>query len=173
MAYTINNTLGTTLVTLKDGTIDTATTDLSLFGKGYPGFGERMNENFISLLENFASTTSPNNKIRGQLWYDATNNQINVYTGSKWKPVGSTTNSATAPTNAVQGDQWYDTVNNQLYVHNGTSFTLIGPTSVAGSGVTAMVPETITSTLNVEKQILKGVTGDSVARKFCRSEDIS
>lgn len=162
MAYTINNTLGTTLVTLKDGTIDTATTDLSLFGKGYPGFGERMNENFISLLENFASTTSPDNKIRGQLWYDATNNQINVYTGSKWKPVGSTTNSATAPTNAVQGDQWYDTVNNQLYVHNGTSFTLIGPTSVAGSGVTAMVPETITSTLGVEKQILKGVAGDSV-----------
>jgi len=162
MAYTLNNTLGTTLVTLKDGTIDTSTTDLSLFGKGYPGFGERMNENFISLLENFTSTSSPSNKIRGQLWYDATNNQMNVYTGSKWKPVGSTSNSATAPTNAVQGDQWWDTVNGQLYVYNGSTWVLVGPTSVAGSGVTAMIPESILSTLGQTKSILKGVAGDSV-----------
>ena len=47
MAYTINNTLGATLVTLADGTIDTTTTDLTLIGKGYAGFGERLNENFI------------------------------------------------------------------------------------------------------------------------------
>ena len=53
MSYTINNTTGSTLVTLKDGTIDTSTTDVSLFGKGYAGFGERLNENFIKLLENF------------------------------------------------------------------------------------------------------------------------
>ena len=35
MSYTINKTDGTTLVTLKDGTIDTATSDVALFGKGY------------------------------------------------------------------------------------------------------------------------------------------
>ena len=52
MAYTINNTAGTTLKTLADGTIDTATTDLTLIGKGYAGFGERLNENFVKLLEN-------------------------------------------------------------------------------------------------------------------------
>jgi hypothetical protein len=45
MAYKINNTFGTLLVTLADGTIDTATTDLPLFGKGYAGFGEKLNEN--------------------------------------------------------------------------------------------------------------------------------
>ena len=162
MAYKINNTLGTTLITLKDGTVDTATTDLSLFGKGYAGFGERLNENFVYLLENFSSTTSPANKQKGQLWYDSTNNQINIYTGQKWKPVGSTINSATAPTNNSAGDMWYDTKNNQLYVYNGTSFTLIGPTSVAGSGVTAMISESIDTTLGTTKSILKGVTGDSV-----------
>ena len=53
MAYTINNTAGTTLVTLADGKIDTTTTDLALFGKGYAGFGEKLNENFIKILENF------------------------------------------------------------------------------------------------------------------------
>ena len=97
MAYKINNTFGTLLVTLADGTIDVATTDLTLIGKGYAGFGEKLNENLVKLLENFSNTTSPSNKVQGQMWYDKTNNQINVYTGSKWKPVGSTSNSATAP----------------------------------------------------------------------------
>ena len=45
MAYKINNTFGTLLVTLADGTIDTAATDLTLIGKGYAGFGEALNEN--------------------------------------------------------------------------------------------------------------------------------
>jgi len=116
MAYKINNTFGTLLVTLSDGTIDTATTDLTLFGKGYAGFGEKLNENFVKVLENFNNTTAPVNKQQGQLWFDQTNKQINVYTGTKWKPVGSTTNSTTSPTNAVQGDLWLDTANKQLYV---------------------------------------------------------
>ena len=116
MAYKINNTFGTQIVSLADGTLDTTTTDLALFGKGYAGFGEKLNENFIKVLENFNNTSAPTNKITGQLWYDQTNKQINVYTGAKWKPVGSTTNSATSPTNAVQGDMWLDTSNTQLYV---------------------------------------------------------
>ena len=56
MAYKINNTFGTLLVTLADGTIDTTTTDLTLIGKGYAGFGERLNENLVKLLENFNNT---------------------------------------------------------------------------------------------------------------------
>ena len=141
MAYKINNTFGTLLVTLADGTIDVATTDLTLIGKGYAGFGEKLNENLVKLLENFNNTSAPANKVQGQMWYDKTNNQINVYTGSKWKPVGSTSNSATAPTSAVLGDMWFDTSNTQLYVYTGTAWTLIGPTTVAGSGVTQVVSE--------------------------------
>ena len=133
MAYKINNTFGTLLVTLADGTIDTATTDLTLIGKGYAGFGEKLNENIVKLLENFNNTSAPSNKITGQLWYDQSNKQLNVYTGTKFKPVGSTTNSASQPTNAVLGDGWFDTSNTQLYVYNGTAWTLVGPTTVAGS----------------------------------------
>ena len=162
MSYTINNTTGDTLVTLKDGTIDTATTDVSLFGKGYAGFGEKLNENFIKLLENFANTTAPDQKIKGQLWYDATTNQLQVYTGSKWKPVGGSTTTVSQPTNAVKGDMWFDTTNSQLYVYSGTSWILIGPTSVAGSGVTAMVPAVVESTLGTNKNVLKGTIGDTV-----------
>ena len=162
MAYKINNTFGTLLVTLADGTIDTTTTDLTLIGKGYAGFGEKLNENLIKLLENFNNTSAPSNKIQGQLWYDKTNNQLNVYTGSKFKPVGSTANSATAPTNAVQGDLWFDTTNAQLYVYSGTAWTLVGPTTVAGSGVTQVLPESPEDDTGVQRSILKLVTNDTV-----------
>ena len=162
MAYKINNTFGTLLVTLPDGTIDTATTDLTLFGKGYAGFGEKLNENFVKILENFNNTSAPANKIQGQLWFDQTNKQINVYTGAKWKPVGSTTNSATSPTNAVQGDLWFDTANRQLYVYTGSAWTLIGPTTIAGSGVTQVVTETVQDNTGVYRSILKLVTQDTV-----------
>jgi len=162
MAYKINNTFGTLLITLADGTIDTATTDLTLFGKGYAGFGEKLNENFVKVLENFNNTSAPGNKQQGQLWFDKTNKQINVYTGDKWKPVGSTTNSTTSPTNAVQGDLWFDTTNLQLYVYNGSVWVLIGPTSVAGSGVTQVITETVLDNTGVYRSILKLVTQDTV-----------
>ena len=162
MAYKINNTYGTQIVSLADGTLDTATTDLALFGKGYAGFGEKLNENFVKLLENFNNTSAPANKLTGQLWYDQTNKQINVYTGAKWKPAGGPTNSATSPTNAVQGDLWFDTANTQLYVYTGSAWTLVGPTTVAGSGVTQAVPETLEDNTGVNRDILKLVANDAV-----------
>ena len=162
MAYKINNTFGTLLVTLADGTIDTATTDLTLIGKGYAGFGEKLNENLVKLLENFNNTSAPNNKIQGQLWFDQTNKILNVYDGSKFKPAGGPTATTTAPTGAVVGDFWFDTANNQLYTYNGSSFTLIGPTTVAGSGVTTAVAETVQDNTGVNKDILKFVANDAV-----------
>ena len=162
MAYKINNTCGTLLITLADGTIDTATTDLTLIGKGYAGFGEKLNENLIKLLENFNNTSAPSNKIQGQLWYDKTNNQLNVYTGSKFKPVGSPTPSSTQPSNAVLGDEWFDTTNKQYYIYDGSAWTLIGPTTVAGSGVTQVIPDTVQDNTGANRSILKLVTNDNV-----------
>jgi hypothetical protein len=162
MAYNINNTFGTLLVTLPDGTIDTTTTDLALFGKSYAGFGEKLNENLVKLLENFNNTSAPNNKIQGQLWFDQTNKQINVYDGTKFKPVGSPTPSTAQPTNAVLGDEWFDTNANQFYIYNGADWTLIGPTTVAGSGVTQVIPETAPDDTGVNQSYLKLVANDAV-----------
>ena len=89
------------------------------------------------------------------------NNQLTVYTGSKFKPVGSSTNSTSQPSNAVTGDMWFDTSNLQLYVYNGSSWTLIGPTSVTGSGVTQVVSEAIEDNVGVQKSILRFVTNDT------------
>jgi len=162
MAYKINNTFGTLLVTLADGTIDVATTDLTLIGKGYAGFGEKLNENLVKLLENFNNTSAPSKKIQGQLWFDQTNKRLNVYDGTKFKPAGGPTNSTSAPTNAVLGDTWFDTTNTQLYVYNGTAFTLIGPTTVAGSGVTQVFAESPEDNTGVKRSILKMVSNDTV-----------
>jgi hypothetical protein len=150
--------------------VDISTTDLALFGKSYAGFGERLNENFVKMLENFANTTAPAKKIKGQLWYDTLTNQIKVWNGSKFKPVGSSTNASSAPTNANLGDTWFDTNNLQLYVYNGTTWTLIGPTSVAGSGNTSVVSDSIRDNVGVYKAVLKFVTNDQIVAMVSAEE---
>ena len=172
MSYTINKTDGTKLVVLKDGTVDISTTDLALFGKSYAGFGERLNENFVKILENFANTAAPAKKIKGQLWYDTLTNQIKVWNGNKFKPVGSSTNANSAPTNANLGDTWFDTNNLQLYVYNGIAWTLIGPTTVAGSGNTAVVSDSIRDNVGVFKSVLKFVTNDIIVAMVSAEEFI-
>ena len=44
--------------TLHEKATDSATT-LLLYGKGMPDYGERVQENLIHILENFANTTEP------------------------------------------------------------------------------------------------------------------
>ena len=170
MSYTINKTDGTKLVVLKDGTVDISTTDLALFGKGYAGFGERLNENFIKILENFANTTAPAKKIKGQLWYDALTNQIKVWNGSTFKPVGSSTVGTTRPTNINAGDMWFDTGNGQLYVYSGTAWQLIGPTTVSGTGVTQVVPDSVRDSVGVFKSILKLTVDDQIVAIISREQ---
>lgn len=142
MAYTINKTNGAVLTTIADGTIDN-TSDLTLIGKNYSGYGEILNENFVKLMENFASSSQPASPLAGQLWWDLTNNSLKVYTGSGFKIISGSTASATQPTGATLGDLWFDTVNAQLRVYNGTSWTLIGPSFTAGTGVSGAVITTV------------------------------
>ena len=61
MSYRINKTDGSLLVDLIDGTINTESSDITLIGRNYKGFGELINENFVKILENFASTSAPAN----------------------------------------------------------------------------------------------------------------
>jgi hypothetical protein len=142
MAYTINKTNGGVLTTIADGTIDN-TSDITLIGKNYSGYGEILNENFVKLMENFASSSQPASPLAGQLWWDLSNNSLKVYTGSGFKIISGSTASATQPTGATLGDLWFDTVNAQLRVYNGASWTLIGPSFTAGTGVSGAVITTV------------------------------
>ena len=144
MAYTINKTDGTVVATITDGTIDN-TTSLTLFGKSYSGFGELLNENLVKLLENSNSTSAPTAPLKGELWFDASTNQIKVYDGSNFKPTGGAKSQATAPTSPSAGDLWHDTDDDQLYVYTGSEFLLVGPVYTSGQTLSGWKIETLAS----------------------------
>jgi hypothetical protein len=146
MAYVINLTDGTTFATIADGTVNTSSS-MILVGKNYAGYGEFLDENFIHLLENSASTTSPSAPLIGQLWWDKSANLLKVnFNGNPstgWKTISAATASASQPSNNVTGDLWYDTVNQQLKVWTGSSFIVVGPAFTSATGTAGAVPEAI------------------------------
>ena len=127
MPYTILKTNGSLLTTVPDATLDT-TTDLSLVGKNYAGYGNVVNENFVKLLENFSNSTAPSKPLQGQLWYNSSAKTLNVYNGSAFKGLASMYIQSGQPNNTVTGDLWWDTSASQLKTFDGSSFQLIGPT---------------------------------------------
>ena len=161
MAYTVNKTDGTILSTVADGTIDT-TTDLTLLGKNYAGYGEFFNENLVKLLENFANSSAPSSPVAGQMWWDKTNNLLKVYTGSAFKTVSSSTASGSTPSSSVTGDLWWDTTNGQLKVYNGSSFTTIGPSFTSGTGTSGAIVATITDNAAADHVVVQLFTNNTI-----------
>jgi len=159
MAYTVNKTDGTILATVADGTIDT-TTDLTLIGKNYAGYGEFFNENLVKLLENFSNTSAPASPVAGQMWWDKTNNLLKVYNGTTFKTVSSSTASASTPSSGVTGDLWWDTTNGQLKVYNGSTWTTIGPSFTSGTGTSGAIVETVTDTGATDHVVVKLYTNN-------------
>ncbi len=153
MAYQINKTDGTIVATVADGQIDALSTDLTLIGKNYSGFGEAFNENLIKLLENFSSTSAPIHPIRGQIWFDTSENKLKVYNGSDFIPVSSATISNTQPETLSIGDLWFDDVGAQLYFYDGTTPILIGPAYSTTQGLSGLKVESILDTLNQTRVI--------------------
>lgn len=104
--------------TISPGAWDT-TTSLTIPGQAAALYGEHIAENFLYLLENFASATSPVNPTVGQIWYDSSQKMVRVLTlittagnGVKsytWSPVGGPYVATTPP--ADKGSLWYDTSN--------------------------------------------------------------
>lgn len=147
MSYPINLTNNTKLFDLLDGTTN-SDTGLTLIGRNYTNYGEFQNENFIRLLENFASSQNPSQNgafspLVGTLWYDTTGKRIRVYDGVNWVSVSERTVAATAPTNNKAGDQWYDTVNQQVFSWNGTEWVVVGPAYSILDGKSGAIVEKI------------------------------
>ena len=134
MTYNITKTDGTALFQIQDGQVNT-NLSVSLFGRNYSGWGALLDENFVSLLENFAGPNPPNptTLLPGQLWYDTTNNVLKISNGTNFKPIAFA-NSATAPGSPAYGDQWWDSVNKQLKAYDSSGWIVIGPASTQSGG---------------------------------------
>jgi len=143
MSYSIVLTNGTALLTLADGARDTTTTSIDLIGRNYAGYGISVNENFVKLLENFASQNAPSTPLVGQLWWDSTNKHLSVWQGTNWKIISSSQTGATAPVSPVTGDFWWNTTTSQFSVYSGSSWVNVGPYLSPGAAVTALAANNV------------------------------
>jgi len=172
-------------ITVNDNTENITSTSLSLVGRNYSNYGVAFAKNFVHLLENFASPSSPGNSIEGQLWYNNITKRlyINDSTGgtSNWRPAGGThvAPSTNIPQNPLLGDLWVDTLTQQLSLYNGSNWVLVGPTALSGkktgsyveqledsSGVKHLVSiVTIAESLNVTSPSVATVSANNFARR--------
>lgn len=94
--------------TIDAGTVDSTSTTLVLPGYGKIAYGEWLVEDFVRMLENFASATPPTNPVIGQLWYDSSVDGIKVWDGSAYNELVTKTSgydiSISFPGNPANGD---------------------------------------------------------------------
>jgi hypothetical protein len=171
VSYKLNKTDGSLLVDLVDGSLDTTSTDISLIGKNYSGFGESINENFIKILENFANTSAPSLPLKGQLWFDSTESRLKVYDGTNFRTSGGPIVQNSQPgVGVVAGDLWINNATKQLHFYDGTNFNLAGPIYTSDQGKSGFETLTILDTQNNSKTIVKFSIGGTLIGVFSNNE---
>jgi hypothetical protein len=121
MPYVITKSNGTVFTTVNDATLDNKTS-LTFTGRNYSGYGEFLNQNFFSLLENFANDVAPTKPVKGQLWFDTAspnNPKLRIcYDGEHFKDVVNIpiNDQYHSPSNPAVGELWYVSDLNQLRV---------------------------------------------------------
>jgi len=162
MPYTVNFTDKNTKVpiTVYD---NTSNTDTSLIfpGRNVTGYGQIIAENFLHLLENFASGSKPINAVEGQLWYDTQNEQLKVWDSTNWKAASNIQTGVEEPDAASsrQGDLWVNTSNQQLSIYSGSRWILVGPFYSGGTRTGPLV-ETIVAQDTTSKTVLSFYVDD-------------
>ena len=163
MSYTLNYTDTITNpngIVVEDYQLNTTDTSLAFVGKNFTGYSEYIGENFLHLLENFASSTppSPEQRITGQLWYDtsASKPQLKVFNGTEWAETSGIKTADHKPSNASSavGDLWVDTALQQLYMYTGSDWVLVGPNFAESETNGIKIEEVVSSSSNIPKKIV-------------------
>lgn len=159
MAYNIrySDSASKTAITVYDNTVN-QDTSLGFPGRTYAGYGQYIAENFLHLLENFASPNEPLNPTQGQLWYNSDTETLMIYDSSGWKAASSIQKASSAPSVGSDkvGEVWVDTVKQQLYIWSGATWVLVGPDFSTENGLrTGPVIETVDDSDNAQHRIVK------------------
>ena len=154
MPYIVNFTdsENKTPITVFDNT-SSQDTSLTFPGRNVTGYGQIIAENFLNLLENFASANQPVNPTEGQLWYDTTNGVLQLWDNTNWKAASNIQKSPVAPSVETSkiGELWVDTTNQQLRIYTGTRWLLVGPQESSIDGLRyGPAVETIADSTNVD-----------------------
>lgn len=158
MPYTVNFTdrENKTPITVFDNTSSTDTS-LTFPGRNVTGYGQIIAENFLALLENFASANEPVNPTEGQLWYDSSNGVLNIWDNTAWKAASGIQRGPSEPNvpDSKVGELWVDTTNQQLRIFTGNRWLLVGPTESSVDGLRyGPVVERIADSDNLDRFIL-------------------
>ena len=167
MPYTIIKTDGSVLADILDNSVDKLSTDLTLVGKSTNNYGLEFNQNFVKLLENFASTTAPKSPIKGQIWYDTSEEKIRIFNGSIFKEPNRPQVSSIEPS-LSPGDIWIDSLRRQLYFNDGQGTRLAGPIYTAQQGVSGNEIVNITDNTGATKTLIKLKIGDVLLGVFSK-----
>jgi hypothetical protein len=133
MPYNLRTFDGRPFTVVNDGVVDRqGTSSLYFIGKDVKDYGTIQNDNFLWLLENFAGTIEPVNKVQGQIWFDKGTLQPKIYDGGEWRNIALTSVGATTGSNIGLGELWFDTNKEQLFAKGSNDFILIGPEKVIG-----------------------------------------
>jgi hypothetical protein len=168
MTYSILLTNGSTLTSVANGTIDQTATDLTLIGQNTSGYGVFINDNFVHLLENFANTSQPNHPIKGQLWYDTSQNVLQIYNGTNFTPTGNTLVANSAPSGLTSGGLWINSATSQLYFNDGIETTLAGPIYTKSQGLSGFVVSDVIDTIGVNHTIVSLYVGNTLLGLFAK-----
>jgi microcystin-dependent protein len=143
-------------ITVYDNTTN-EDTSLRFPGRNVTGYGKIIAENFLNLLENFAGPNRPVNPVEGQIWYDnsAGQKELYIYDGTNWKSASTIQKGTTEPRveDSSIGELWVDTTNQQLYVFSGQNWILVGPNFSTGLR-SGPVIESVVDADNVDRVIL-------------------
>jgi len=164
-----NNTNTITVYPASQGPgINIDSTSLTLVGAGYPNYGLPIAQNFLKLLENFASPIQPSHPIKGQLWYDTSKPnrpvlRINngLLTSARWPSANGIYQQTSDPVDQFttstisEGDIWVDIGNNQLKIRYSNEWTVVGPSVQSGNNKSGSEAVSIESNTGASYPIIK------------------
>ena len=163
MAYIVNKTDGNIAAVVNDGTLSTVTS-IKLVGIGYQNYAEKIAENLVQMMENFAHIIPPTGPLPGQIWFNKNTSHLQVYDGVMFKEINNTAISDSTPIHARTGDFWFNNTTKQLFFYRNGNWQVIAPAYPASMGATDLVAEGLTDLSgNVHPAVTLYVDGSRMA----------